>query len=228
MPRSVGRLRAKQVVDALLIDGAGHRHLAGRVQRIERLPRRIRVRDHFGQLVPSAIGALHRRKRARRGFDRRRRGVSPREAEQVERAILRGRGLRVFEPLHGLRDDGIGVRLVGILPVLLERVDRQCGRLKIAGRHRRPPAFVRRPVSRGRLHHFDVPDDRIRVTASSATLFMPKSNSSHATPATATTFKSMMRSGDGIIDCGSCAISRGAGMPLSRAMAAAADTRSCA
>src|SRR5688572_1000700 len=60
------------------------------------------------------------------------------------------------------------------------------------------------------------------------TLLVPKSKSSHATLPTVTTFKSMIRSGEAIIDCGNCAISRGAGMPFSRTVAAAADTRSCA
>ena len=217
MPRSIRRLGAKQIVDALLVDGIGHRHLARGVQRIERLPGRVRVRDHFGKLAPPAIGTLQRGKRARRGFDQRPARVTPREAEQVERTILRRGGLRAFEPLHRFRDGRVVTRLVRILPVLLDRVDRQRRSLEVARRHRRAPAFVRRPVPGRRLHRFDVTDGPHPCKASSAACSSRSRTAPKPTLATPTTFRSMMRSGDGIIDCGSCAnLARRRNAPVAR------------
>src|SRR6476660_5802617 len=65
------------------------------------------------------------------------------------------------------------------------------------------------------------------VYASAGTLFMPKSTSSHAVLGAETTARSLSRSADGIIDCGSCGMSAGARRPRLFAKPAAADARSC-
>src|ERR671913_947958 len=96
------------------------------------------------------------------------------------------------------------------------------------------PTFIggRRLSFPDQLPFGDCNDMMARAAASVAALFgtpfMPKSTSSHAVLGALTTpLRSISRSGDGVIDGGSCGTSFGTARPRLRAKPTAADGRSC-
>ena len=163
IPASIRRLRAPQIAHALLVHRIGHRHLARRVQRKQRLPRGVSVRVHAGHLPPTAIGSLARCQRAGGAVDGGHRRVRPGQRHQMECPVLRARRTHLVQHGHRPRQRLPGLRLVRRLREILQGVDRQRRRLIVAHIHRRPPSFVGAPDAFRGLHRLDVMHHGVRV-----------------------------------------------------------------